>query len=138
MISDPEKKKYFKIESSGSAPVQAAWSAGSVKRRLVETKEEELKREKLARHAGRVKRATRVWDEPLMGGCFLEREARGGVRGRGLEDMRSEAWTMGLRDKGTLRIWPNLAEDKGSVTLMYVGGEEMGAEGGMGVAFACE
>lgn len=138
LISDEEKKKYFKIESSRSAPAQAAWSASSVKRRLVETEEEELKRENLARNSGRVKRATLVWDEPLMGGCFLGREARGGAPGGKLEDMRGEAWTMGLRDKGTLRMWPNVAEDRGSVTAMYIGGEEMGAEGGMGMAYACK
>ena len=109
-----------------------------MKRRLVETKEEELKRERLARNSGRVKRATRVWDEPLMGGYFLAREAGGAPRGTRLEDMRSEAWTMGLRDKGKVKVWPTIPEDEGNITLMYAGGEELRAEGGKGVVLACE
>lgn len=110
-----------------------------MKRRLVEGKEEELKREKLARNAGRVKRATKVWDEPLMGGCFLAREAGRGPPGNKLEDMRGEAWTMGLRDKGKVEMWPGTAEDEGSVTVMYVGGEELrGGPDGMGIVHACE
>lgn len=103
----------------------------------METKEAELRREREARNAGRVKRAVGVWNEPLIGGCFLGREIGLGLgtekKKTEMEDLRREGWTMGLRAKGSLRCsWPGV---KSEVTLMYIVGEKIGGKSGLGVGY---
>lgn len=106
-----------------------------------------MKREREARDAGRVKKAVGVWGEPLLGGCFFGREIGLGLgwgsslgterrRGEMMEDLRRESWTLGLREKGTLRLWPERNDHGGDVTHMYIGGEETGGNSGLGAAYA--
>ncbi|KAK4216263.1 WD repeat-containing protein 21 [Rhypophila decipiens] len=130
---DEEKKRYFKIEASRTAPEQASWASGNVKRRRLEDEKEEAKREREAKNAGRIKRAVGVWDQPLVGGCFLKRELgrTGTIK---MEDMGLESWTMGLRDKGSLKMCAYSTGEM--ITSMYIGGGEMEAKSGLGVAYA--
>ncbi|KAM7200539.1 hypothetical protein V8F20_005270 [Naviculisporaceae sp. PSN 640] len=134
---DEEKKRYFKIEDNRTAPPEASWSSGNVKRRKIESKEAEMKKEREARNAGRVKRADKVWGEPLLGGCFFAREI-GGLRGRGevMEDLRKESWALGLRDKGTLRFWVDGVDHSHDIIDMYIGGEETAGRNRLGVGYA--
>ncbi|KAK3315280.1 hypothetical protein B0H66DRAFT_564947 [Apodospora peruviana] len=134
---DEDKKKYFKIEASRTAPISAAWSASSVKRRQLETHEAEARRKRLARDAGRIRRA-RILHEPLAGGCFLRREIgqqQKQAYSPSLEDARRESWAQGLRNKGDIRLWPDLGDAAGAgVTLMYIGGQD--ERSGLGVCYA--
>ncbi|KAM7206241.1 WD repeat-containing protein 21 [Rhypophila sp. PSN 637] len=130
---DEEKKRYFKIEDSRTAPEQASWASGNVKRRRLEDQKEEAKREREAKNAGRIKRAIKVWDQPLVGGCFLKREL-GRTGTVEMEDMGLESWTMGLRYKGSLKMWTY--STGATITSMYIGGGEMEAKSGLGVGYA--
>ncbi|KAK4156682.1 plasma membrane ATPase [Chaetomidium leptoderma] len=132
---DSTKRKYFRIEDSRTAPAQAAWASKNVKRRAAEEREEERKRERLGREAGRVKRA-RVMDVPLLGG-LLARETGGGVVGGGRagEMLLVRAWAGGLREKGSVDLWSSsLRDDRHAISSMWVGGSDEPGE--LGVAFA--
>ncbi|KAK3343780.1 hypothetical protein B0T25DRAFT_615085 [Lasiosphaeria hispida] len=125
---DAEKKKYFKIEASKTAPESAAWAATNVKRRQLEGREALAKRERVERRAaGRVKRA-RVLEEALTGG-FLSREA-----GKLSREVVATLWVDGVREKGCVNLFPGVAEGGGScLSSMYVhGGDE---KSGLGVVY---
>ncbi len=72
ILLDKEKKKYFKIQASGSAPASSAYSNQDVKRRkLLDEREAAATREK-KRQKGRI-RHPRILEEPLASG-ILRRE----------------------------------------------------------------
>ncbi|KAK0704994.1 hypothetical protein B0H67DRAFT_592888 [Lasiosphaeris hirsuta] len=124
---DAEKKKYFKIEASKTAPETAAWAATNVKRRQLEGHEALAKRERVERRAaGRVKRARIL--EALTGGS-LSREA-----GKLNRDVVVAAWADGVREKGCVNLFPGVAEGGCScLSSMYVhGGDE---KSGLGVVY---
>lgn len=130
--ADSVKRKYFRIENNRTAPEQAAWSEKNVKRRAVEEREGERKRERLRKEAAcRVKRA-RVRGVPLMGG-LLGREVEGrGVGGRGEEGVLTRAWVGGLKEKGVVELFPG--NERGDVSAMWVGGSD--ERSGLGVVHA--
>ena len=74
-FADPERKKYFKIEKSQTAPGGAAWSAYTVKRRRLEDEEgvRALRRADVER---RRRARAPVLTHPLIGGR-LDRELGG-------------------------------------------------------------
>jgi hypothetical protein len=127
--ADSVKRKYFRIENNRTAPEQAAWSEKNVKRRAVEEREGERKRERLRKEACRVKRA-RVRGVPLMGG-LLGRE----VGERAAEAVVTRAWVGGLREKGAVALWPFLCiePERGLVLSMWVGNHE---PSGLGFVYA--
>ena len=71
-LLDKEKKKYFKIQSSGAAPPSSAYSQQDVKKRKLNDEKAKSRATAVARERGRIKRSKRLL-EPLAGG-FLERE----------------------------------------------------------------
>jgi hypothetical protein len=99
-----------------------------VKRRAVEEKEGERKRERLRKEACRVKRA-RVRGVPLMGG-LLGRDV-----GERADSVVTRAWVGGLREKGAVGLWPllGLEPEEGVVFSMWVGSDE---PSGLGVVYA--
>ncbi|KAH6678882.1 hypothetical protein F5X68DRAFT_263861 [Plectosphaerella plurivora] len=82
---DPEKKKYFKIEKSHTAPSTASWSSHNVKRRKRHDAEVEAqeRRAKLTRR--HIKRSRALRDPNLCG--LLTREL--GLRDPSLDGLRS-------------------------------------------------
>ena len=71
-LLDKEKKKYFKIQSSGAAPPSSAYSQQDVKKRKLNDQKAESRATAVARERGRIKRS-KILLEPLAGG-LLERE----------------------------------------------------------------
>lgn len=143
--TDEENGKYFKIEKTQNAPLNAAWSAESVKRRKIQHREAEAvaaRRERLKRHIVR----SAVLRDPLLGG-FLEaelgvsrreRKLRAGAGGEfGLEDVPAGAWAGGLTEKGEVPFVPSFARARfPNIPCFYVGGDDV--KTGLGVAYASE
>ncbi|KAH6621310.1 hypothetical protein B0J18DRAFT_457848 [Chaetomium sp. MPI-SDFR-AT-0129] len=153
---DSQKRKYFRIEPSRTAPPSAAWSERNVRRRAIATQEaEDRHREQVKRETDQVVRAP-VMRAPLMGG-LVAREAGvselGSAGGRGDfyhgpggggdygGDALMRAWVGGLRDKGGVELWgngpggtgPGTGNVRGKVSAMWVGGNEV--RSGLGVVY---
>lgn len=127
---DEEKKKYFKIEKSHTAPSSAAWSSSNVKRRKHDDAQAAAAIKKLRIQAARVKRA-RVLQEPLTGG-FLNRM----FRAVDPYEVSYAAFAQGLRDKGRLNYpgEPASADDvEPNLSCLYVNGSD--EKTGLGVAY---
>jgi hypothetical protein len=127
---DDRRKKYFKIEKSGTAPSNAAWSAENVKRRKIEDKQARIVKHRQNLIRRHVKRAG-VLREPLMGG-FLNREL--GVPFRESIHVPSAAWGAGLTDKGLIPFelaFPLIGSP--NISCFYVNGDD--EETGLGVAY---
>ncbi|KAG5968815.1 hypothetical protein E4U57_003990 [Claviceps arundinis] len=94
---DTTRKKYFKIESSHTAPSQAPWSADSVKKRRGDDLSRDAARKKAQTLKRHVKRHALGRD--LVCGNLLRRETEGdpAVPDR---DLRCAAWAGGVVDKG--------------------------------------
>ena len=72
LIVDKEKNKYFKVQPSGTAPANAAYSSHDVKRRKLRDVRINARELAAARQQGRIKRS-QLLAEPLCGG-MLARE----------------------------------------------------------------
>ncbi|KAI0485683.1 hypothetical protein F4859DRAFT_391992 [Xylaria cf. heliscus] len=94
---DPEKKRYFKVENSKTAPTDAAWSSSNVKRRKLRDEDAATALRHLNLARSRIRRA-RVLNEPLTGG-FFAREY-GAVK----DDMQAACFVDGLRNKGCAQL----------------------------------
>ncbi|KAI0449821.1 hypothetical protein F5B21DRAFT_508811 [Xylaria acuta] len=94
---DPEKKRYFKVENSKTAPTNAAWSSSNVKRRKLRDEDAATALRHLSIAKNRIKRA-RVLHEPLTGG-FFAREY-----GAAKDDMQTACFAEGLRNKGCISL----------------------------------
>ncbi|KAI0862553.1 hypothetical protein F4860DRAFT_472379 [Xylaria cubensis] len=92
---DAEKKRYFKVENSKTAPTSAAWSSHNVKRRKLRDEDAATALRHLNLAKSRIKRA-RVLHEPLTGG-FFAREY-----GAMKDDMQAACYVDGLRNKGCI------------------------------------
>lgn len=141
--TDAEKKKYFKIEKSHTAPGGAAWSADSVKRRRLEDEDAARALYRASLDRRRVARA-RVLGHCLTGG-FLDRElfgppgngnGRGRRGGRGEEGLREAAFADALVPRGNLPLWHALWTSPANVNHLYVDGQDRNTD--MCVAFASE
>lgn len=95
---DEEKGRYFKVESSKTAPAAAAWSSDSVKKRKLDVAATAEQSRRLALVKNRIKRS-KALNHPLMGGFFV-REYSECPR-----DINASAYTHGLTDRGTFRVW---------------------------------
>ncbi|KAI1117417.1 hypothetical protein F5Y14DRAFT_402524 [Nemania sp. NC0429] len=113
---DPEKQRYFKIENNKTAPTDAAWSSGNVKRRKLRDADAATALRHATLAKGRIRRA-RVLHEPLTGG-FFAREY-----GAARADMHAACFAEGLRNKGCIPMrlpgWPGQP-----ITSMYVSGHD--------------
>ncbi|KAI0124553.1 hypothetical protein F4776DRAFT_630198 [Hypoxylon sp. NC0597] len=93
---DAERRRYFRVESSQTAPSNAAWSSEKVKKRKLEDKAAaaELRWESLNKN--RITRSEAL-NVPLMGG-FLAREY--GQHIHDLRDLRTASFAQGIIAKG--------------------------------------
>lgn len=137
--ADTEKKKYFKIEKSQTAPSSAQWSSASVKRRRVEFQaaEEASKKQQLIKN--HVKRSVLRRDAVTSG--LLARETgnqRTAEAGQGRpedEDIAAAMWARGLTDKGQTALGPSRRRQEDSHTpCFYVSGKECGTESAIAYA----
>ncbi|KAG6360049.1 hypothetical protein INS49_011105 [Diaporthe citri] len=112
-----EKNRYFKIESHPTAPANAEWAAGNVKKRKAKKVQAQEKRKRQERLKGCIKRSS-LLAHPLVGGRLL--------REFGVVDpeMPVESWTAGLRQKGEVSFLPGQEQDPGapSVSCLLVEG----------------
>jgi hypothetical protein len=91
------KRKYFKIESSRTAPPSSRWSSESVKRQKVE-KQQATKEELIVERRRLLVKRSRTLQDPLLGG-FLERNF-----GRHPGDLQVDSWAQTLHARGYLRL----------------------------------
>ncbi|KAI1127316.1 hypothetical protein F5Y10DRAFT_243036 [Nemania abortiva] len=108
---DAEKHRYFKIESSNTAPKSAAWSSDNAKRRKLHDEDAAAALRHLSLAKSRIRRA-KVLHDPLTGG-FFAREY-GAMR----DDMQAACFAKGLQNKGCARM-----NDHGCVRRMYIDGQ---------------
>jgi hypothetical protein len=77
-LLDKEKKKYFKIQSSGAAPPSAAYSQQDVKKRKLNDEKAKSGATAEARERGLIKRS-RILLEPLAGGLLGRENGQDGL-----------------------------------------------------------
>lgn len=126
---DEEKNRYFKIESHPTAPANAEWAAGNVKKRKAKKAQAQEKRKRQEILKGCIKRSS-LLAHPLAGGRLL--------REFGVVDpeMPVESWTAGLRQKGEVSFLPGQEQDPDppSISCLLVEGGDEAA--GLGMAYA--
>ncbi|KAH8159172.1 hypothetical protein CIB48_g9071 [Xylaria polymorpha] len=115
---DAEKKRYFKVENSKTAPTNAAWASNNVKRRKLHEEDAAAAQRHLRLAKNRIKRA-RVLREPLTGG-FFAREY-----GAMKDDMQAACFVEGLTNKGTISLFhPDVDSSGWQVKRMCVAGAD--------------
>ncbi|KAM0498856.1 hypothetical protein ACHAP8_006081 [Fusarium lateritium] len=136
---DEEKKKYFKIEKTQTAPSSAAWSSDAVKQRKVEKKTQKAIQRRAHLVRNHIKRHFIAKD--TVASALLAREV--GVpyateRGRGrLEDgdLGAATWAAGLVAKGNVAFAPSFARQRyPNMPCFYISSED--EKTGLGVAYA--
>lgn len=127
--TDEDKKRYFKIESHHTAPANAAWAAGNVKKRKAEKAQAQQKRKRQEKLKGCIKRSG-LLAHPLTG-ARLAREF-----GRVYPELPVESWCAGLRQKGEVSFWPGQEQNPHapSISCLVVEGGDEAA--GLGMAYA--
>ncbi|PTB50493.1 hypothetical protein M431DRAFT_499311 [Trichoderma harzianum CBS 226.95] len=122
---DAERRRYFAIENSHTAPASAEWSSASVKRRRLETQaaEEAAQQEELIEN--HVKRSVLTNDVATSG--LLAREL-GASRPAGMlenEEVAATLWAQGVTDKGSVAFGLSLHyETHPHMPCFYVSGKE--------------
>ncbi|KAF4976564.1 hypothetical protein FZEAL_6783 [Fusarium zealandicum] len=136
---DAEKKKYFKIEKSQTAPSAASWSTDAVKKRKVEDRAEEAAQRRAHLIRNHIKRHFVTKDTVTSG--LLAREAglpSAAECGRGRIDdgeLGAAAWSDGLVAKGSVPFAPSFARARyANMPCFYVGGDD--EKTGLGIAYA--
>ncbi|KAF4958634.1 hypothetical protein FGADI_2239 [Fusarium gaditjirri] len=136
---DNEKKKYFKIEKTHTAPSSAAWSSDAVKRRKVEHEAQKLAERQAHQVKKHIKRHFVARD--TVSSALLTREI--GLpyvaeKGRGRvedEDLGAAAWARGLVAKGNIPFEPSFArERRANMPCFYVSGDD--DKTGLGASYA--
>ncbi|CAG9938833.1 unnamed protein product, partial [Clonostachys rosea f. rosea IK726] len=123
--SNEEKKKYFKVERSSTAPSASTWSSDAVKRRKVEHQADEMVRERDLELRHHIRRH-RLWDHAVASGT-LQREIRDDLSWEGEGSLKAAAWAGGLEAKGEVRFGSN-HRISGHLPCLWVGGQEQGLE----------
>ncbi|RKL23878.1 hypothetical protein BFJ68_g1037 [Fusarium oxysporum] len=136
---DNEKKKYFKIEKTHTAPSSAAWSSDAVKRRKVEHEAQKLAERQAHQVKKHIKRHFVARD--TVSSALLTREiglpyvaesGRGTVED---EDLGAAAWARGLVAKGNIPFAPSFARERhANMPCFYVSGED--EKTGLGASYA--
>ncbi|GFP58382.1 hypothetical protein TASIC1_0010019300 [Trichoderma asperellum] len=136
---DSEKKKYFKIEKSQTAPSSAQWSSESVKRRKVEVRvaQEASNRARLIKN--HIKRS--VLRHDIVNSGLFARETghqRNAESGRGRVedgDVAAAMWARELTDKGQIAFAPSMTWNTyPHMPCFYVSGEDSGTESAVAYA----
>jgi hypothetical protein len=126
LYADPDKKRYFKIESGGTGR-GAIWTSDSVKRRKIATEEAAAALEQAKNRIVRAK----VLNTP-MAGCFLARE-----HGVPRQDFQAACFATGLVDKGVMPLAGARWGGHGfNINALCITAEDRRT--GLGVGFACE
>lgn len=125
MASGPEKKKYFKIETSHTAPVDAPYSAANVKKRRLQQEQAERSRKRRDAFKGHIKRA-HISRAPMTGGRLMQQ--------LGVHDpeLPNKCWLTGLQDKGEVLVCSS--PGTGPIQSMLVNGDD--TQSGMAVVYA--
>ncbi|ETS02155.1 hypothetical protein M419DRAFT_8510 [Trichoderma reesei RUT C-30] len=130
---DPEKKRYFKVEKSQTAPPTAQWSSSSVKRREHESQvaEQAAKRQQLTKN--HVKRSVLTRDAVASGLLARETEIdRTAEAGRGKRengDVLAAAWAREVTAKGKISFgmsWELSGHPH--MSCFYIVGKESGSK----------
>ncbi|KAI1343992.1 hypothetical protein F5Y15DRAFT_368721 [Xylariaceae sp. FL0016] len=116
---DPVTGRYYKIEKSGTAPANAAWSADNVKKRRLQDKKSAaaVHRRNLTK-----KRVTRseALKNPLIAG-FLDRHI-----GHARPDLPAAAFASGMLEKGQMPLLDTRWSSRSAtVKHMYIGGQDL-------------
>jgi hypothetical protein len=126
-FSDEEKKRYFKVESSQTAPATSAWSSDSVKKRKLESKEATAALQRLGLEKSLVKRSPLLGD-PLVGGAYVREH---GVPRRGVPEA---SYARGFVEKGSMPLKDARWGSNGNLSHLCVIGADR--KTGLGVAYA--
>jgi len=139
ILVDNEKKKYFKIEKTHTAPSSAAWSSDAVKRRKVEHEARKLAERQAHQVKKHIKRHFVARD--TVSSALLTREIGlpyAAESGRGRvedEDLGAAAWARGLVAKGNIPFAPSFARERhANMPCFYVSGED--EKTGLGASYA--
>ncbi|KAI0601833.1 hypothetical protein F4775DRAFT_539417 [Biscogniauxia sp. FL1348] len=124
---DPEKRRYFKIENSRTAPSNAAWSSENVKKRRLEDEAAAAALQRMNLAKNRIARS-KALSEPLMGG-FFAREY--GDVGR---DVPAACFAEGMLEKGQMLLGDARWGKGSNVRRMYISGQD--TKTGLGTAYA--
>ncbi|KAL7950994.1 hypothetical protein V8C42DRAFT_308179 [Trichoderma barbatum] len=130
---DTEKKKYFAIEKSHTAPASAQWSSASVKRRKLESQAADKAAKEKQLIKNHVKRSVLIHDAAAS--ALLARETgsrRAAEAGRGMpetKDIAAAMWARGLTDKGRVAFGMSREyETHPHMPCFYISGKECGTE----------
>lgn len=124
---DEEKKRYFKVESSRTAPATSAWSSDSVKKRKLESKEATAALQRLRLEKSLVKRSP-LLGHPLVGGVYVREH---GVPRRGVPEA---SYARGFVEKGSMPLKDARWGSNGNLSHLCVVGADR--KTGLGVAYA--
>jgi hypothetical protein len=137
--TDEDKKKYFKIEKSHTAPTSASWSADAVKRRKIQSAARDAAQQRAWLVRNHIRRHEALRKDVVSSGMLARELAITGnqVRVAGSGDLASAAWARGAVDKGAVPFVPSFARARfANMPCFYVGGEDV--KTGLGVAYASE
>ncbi|KAI1633908.1 hypothetical protein F4809DRAFT_620968 [Biscogniauxia mediterranea] len=124
---DPEKRRYFKIENSRTAPSNAAWSSENVKKRRLEDEAAAAALRRMNLNKNRIARS-KALSEPLMGG-FFAREYGDVDR-----DVPAACFAKGMLEKGQMLLGDARWGKSSNVKRMYISGQD--TKTGLGTAYA--
>ncbi|CAM1510422.1 Fc.00g007570.m01.CDS01 [Cosmosporella sp. VM-42] len=136
---DPEKKKYFKIEKSHTAPTTASWSSDAVKRRKIQDTANQADRRRAHLVRDHIKRHA-ISKDVVSSGLLIRELGFGPVAEHGRGRIQNgpfvaEAWTRGVVAKGSIPFVPSFARARyANMPCFYVGAED--TKTGLGVAYA--
>ncbi|KAK8094480.1 hypothetical protein PG997_001165 [Apiospora hydei] len=124
---DEEKKRYFKVESSRTAPTTSSWSSDNVKKRRLESQEAAAVLRRLSLDKGRLKRS-RLMNDALTGGVYAREY--GLVR----RDVQEAGYAKGIVEKGMIPLADARWRSSTNVRQLCVIGAD--TKTGLGVAYA--
>ncbi|KAK8130162.1 hypothetical protein PG999_002542 [Apiospora kogelbergensis] len=124
---DEEKKRYFKVENSRTAPATSSWSSDNVKKRRLESQEAAAVLQRLSLDKGRLKRS-RLMNDPLIGGIYAREYGR--VR----RDVQPASYAKGIVEKGMVPLADARWRSSTSIQQLCVIGAD--TKTGLGVAYA--
>ncbi|KAK8025690.1 hypothetical protein PG990_003513 [Apiospora arundinis] len=124
---DEEKKRYFKVENSRTAPTTSSWSSDNVKKRRLESQEAAAILQRLSLEKGRLKRS-RLMNDPLIGGVY--------AREFGLlrRDVQQASYAKGMVEKGMVPLADARWRSSTNIQQLCVIGAD--TKTGLGVAYA--
>jgi hypothetical protein len=129
VITDPVKRRYFKIEGSHTAPAGTSWSSDNVKKRKLEDAKAAEVLRRLNLNKARIKRSQAL-NDPLSGG-FLARES-GAIQ----KDMIPAILAAGMVDRGGISF-SDARWGPSQINTMCIVGEEPWTDLGFGYFCGC-